>query len=93
MTALPARAMEAGMPVQVLGTEAWSYMSPAQKQVVDMVARQIFETQLSPAQRQRISGSPYGRYDQLPDWRKAPFRGSAMRQLGHDGTQRREGAI
>ena len=69
--------------VHQLAEAAWPYMTAEQKQLVDIVARDLYEA-TSPEQKHRISGSRSGRYEALPDWRKAPFRGNALRQLGHD---------
>lgn len=70
------------IPVQDLGRLSWPHLSVSQQQMVDLVARDLFETELSPEARERIGGSMDAAYDGLPDWRKAPFRGMALKNLG-----------
>lgn len=70
------------IPVQELARLSWPHLSGTQQQMVDLLARDIYERDLAPEQRQRIGGSINAVYETLPDWRKAPFRGMAMRDLG-----------
>ncbi len=92
MGAVPAKA-DPAKPVHEIAHEAWPYMTPSQRQVVDMMAADLYRNGTSPEQKVRISGSQNGKYDRLPDWRKAPFRGAAIKALGQEKTNFKRGAI
>lgn len=81
------------VPVHELATASWPYMSAEQRALVDVMARDHYEMGTTPAQKRRISGQTNGRYDALPEWRKAPFRGIALRQLGHHPDDFRRDAV
>lgn len=72
------------IPVQDLARLSWPHLTTQQQQMVDLVAKDMFEKEISPEQRARIAGTVNGDYEALPDWRKAPFRGMALRDLGLD---------
>lgn len=90
LTAVPMASASSGatgvpaISVQELARLSWPHLSPDQQVMVDIVARDLFEIELSPEQRERIAGSSTARYDSLSEWNKAPFRGMALKNLGHD---------
>ena len=73
---------EKAIPVQELARLSWPHLTDDQRQMVDLVAKDMFENQLSTEQRIRIGGRPDTRYETLSEWRKTPFRGMALRDLG-----------
>lgn len=81
----PLRAVEAqpAVPVHELADSSWPYLTSDERRLVDLVARDVFERELSKTQRVRIGGSADARFEDLEEWRKAPFRGTAMKRLGH----------
>ena len=70
------------IPVQELARLSWPHLTEDQRDMVDLIARDMYENQLSPEQRIRIGGRPDARYEALSEWRKTPFRGMALRDLG-----------
>lgn len=70
--------------MQDLARLSWPHLTDEQRRMVDLVAKDHFENELSPEQRQRIGGSTTARFQTLSDWRKLPFRGQALRDLGLD---------
>ncbi|MEM6650920.1 MAG: hypothetical protein AAF603_11790 [Pseudomonadota bacterium] len=84
---------QSAMPTHKVATEAWPHMSQDQRRLVDLLARDLYQNGTSPAQKQRIGGSTNSRFDQLPEWKKAPFRGTALRQLGHDVQSMKKGSV
>ncbi|MEM9420892.1 MAG: hypothetical protein AAF986_00050 [Pseudomonadota bacterium] len=100
--AVPAMADPGGMvetsetvtvPVHELAAQSWPYMSQQQRQLVDVMARDHYRYGTTDSQKKRISGSTDGQYESLPEWRKAPFRGIALRQLGHRTPEFRRDAV
>lgn len=81
------------IPVQDLARMSWPHLSHSQQEMVDLLAREIYEKEIEPEQRQRIGGSINAVYDALPEWRKAPFRGMAMRDLGMEVPEEMRRAI
>ncbi len=81
------------VPVHELANQSWPYMSQEQKRLVDVMARDHYRYGTTADQKRRISGSASGAYDTLPEWRKAPFRGIALRQLGHKTPEFRRDAV
>lgn len=70
-------------PIQDVAVSTWPFLTADQRVMVDLVASDLFENELSEAQRRRIGGGKPTSFDLLPAWRKAPFRGTALRHLGH----------
>lgn len=69
--------------VHKMAEAAWPYLDADQRSLIDLMARDLYRETTTAAQKKRISGQTDGRYESLPEWRKAPFRGMALRQLGH----------
>lgn len=61
-----------------VATAAWPYMTANQRQLVDVVAKDLYRTTTTEAQRIRISGHAGTRYESLSSSQKAPFRGVAI---------------
>jgi hypothetical protein len=79
--------------VQEVARQAWPYLAPEQRHLVDVVAADLFATATTPTQRRRMTGAADGEFHRLPDWRKAAFRGAALKQLGHGEAEFARNAI
>lgn len=74
-------------------SQAWPYMTESQRTIVDVVARDLYRFETTPQDRQRMLGRADIAWDQLPEGFKAPFRGIALRQLGHTPADFRRKAV
>ncbi|WOI54214.1 hypothetical protein [Parvularcula sp. LCG005] len=90
--AMPAYA-EPVTPVHELAEKAWPYMNSDQRKLVEIMAKDYYVNGTTPDQKRRISGAANGRYESLPEWKKAPYRGAAIRQLGHTAEDFMRGSV